>query len=728
MMSVRRILLAAPFIAVLLILLHMLTAAGQEATPPLDPPTETASETPTLLPPTETFTPPPTTLPPPTAEPTIAVETLPAAASSLTPIPFTVTPVTTPAIGITDAAEVTELPMFDTMQNEGSASGQSLLSDTWQSVTLHFDGAPEPLHYVVEYGGPGAGHNGTQGLVAVQAAANHPCQCGVRNATVRVRVYLPAGITVGGISFYGAYTVDSPHVGIANYVREKRMGLAESGFLEVSDPGIYPTFTLAPRPASGSLNYTDAEYFIVEVQANAYSTATVYLDTITLHYTGTLPTPTATLTPTVTPTPTATATPLIYTCRIRPNAGVTIYGYVSAGEAISGLTTPLPPVSFSATDMLRVSARASLYENVIRVERESTPGTWYWIDSGVGVTVEPNANCDALPFETNGMYAVRIISDGTRAWDAPGTTQYPDFGNPLFERQSIITALNQVSTAFDALSSTVNSPQAAFNRVMLENSGTEILLIRTQSTASTVTIPNYTYLFGTLAGQTVTLTYPNAAQGNCFTQREATLTVNQMTTRLPAVIICNGHLIDQYDGTIQRLRASAYTMVHELGHLFDYRTGDGLSDPINNPLFLLRDCDRDTLMAGGFTRGRRGWGTGPQQYMNGITTAPLITDFQQNPANTALEAAADSFLNWVYRFNDSGGASAPDPCVLTPQPPYDHWSGDGYLNLEWSAAPAPAFIGNSQGAAGTPDPRLPGDSRYFDVDTRIRFLFTTYGW
>jgi len=179
---------------------------------------------------------------------------------------------------------------------------------------------------------------------------------------------------------------------------------------------------------------------------------------------------------------------------------------------------------------------------------------------------------------------------------------------------------------------------------------------------------------------------------------------------------------------LPRLRASQYTIVHELGHLFDYRTNYGLSDPINDGAFLLTDCSGDRVMVGAFTRGRRGWGTGPQEYMNGGAVAPLITDFQQNPANTAIEAAADSFLNWVYRFNGSGGATAVDSCLLTPRPPYNQWSGLGYLNLEWSTAPAPAFIGNSQGAAGTPDPRLPGDRRYFDVDPRIRNLFTQYSW
>lgn len=207
------------------------------------------------------------------------------------------------------------------------------------------------------------------------------------------------------------------------------------------------------------------------------------------------------------------------------------------------------------------------------------------------------------------MYAVRIISDGTRAWDVPGTTQYPDYGNPLFERQSIITALNQIGVAFNRLALTANTSQDAFNRVMLENSGTEILLIRTQSTSATVTIPNYAYLFGTLVGQVATLTYPNATQGLCLARQEFSVPSGQTSIVHPAAIICNGHLLDQYDGTLQRLRASQYTIVHEFGHLFDYRTNDGLSSSIDVP-FRLEDCGSPAGLimgsAGTWTRGRRG--------------------------------------------------------------------------------------------------------------------------
>ncbi len=442
--------------------------------------------------------------------------------------------------------------------------------------------------------------------------------------------------------------------------------------------------------------------------------------------------PTPTVTPTDTPTETPSATSLFYACRVHPNANIVIYGYATAEEAVSGLTVPTPPISFSESDVLRVDKRASLYENVVRVESESNPGIWYWIDSGLGVTPEDGANCDGLSFETSGMYAVRILSDGTRAWDMPSDPTYPDDDNPLFERQSIITALNQIGMAFDALSSTAASPQDAFNRVMLENSGTEILLIRTASTSTTITIPNFTYLFGTLSGQTVSLTYPNAASGNCLTTREFT---DSNGIRMPASIICNGHLRDNYDGTTQRLRASQYTIVHEMGHIFDGRTNFGLSGPIDGS-FVLADCasPAGTVMGiyqGSWQRGRRGWGTGPQQYYNGSPTPtpiPLITDFQQNPENSAIEVAADSFLNWVYRTNTTNGAQATNPCLQTPLPAPTAWTGQGFRNREWSGTPLPAFLGDSTGVTGTPDPSLSGDRRYYDFDSRIRTIVATYGW
>jgi hypothetical protein len=311
-------------------------------------------------------------------------------------------------------------------------------------------------------------------------------------------------------------------------------------------------------------------------------------------------------------------------------------------------------------------------------------------------------------------YRINIISDGSRAWSS-------------FELSSINSGVEQVGIAFDYLANSVTSRQAAFNLGMIENSGTEILFIRTMSASSQITITNYQYQFGSRAGQIANLTYPNANSGNCLTSQEGI--VNNILR--PAAVICNSSLIDNYFGTTPTLEASPYTIVHELGHLFDYRTGNGLSSPIGSGTFLLRDCNTDIVMGplGNWTRGSRGWGTGPAQYLNGLgNPAPLITDFQQNSNNIPIEAAADSFLNWVYRLNATSGAVAQDFCAASPRPAYNHWNGPGFQNLEWNTQPNPSFVANSAGIPGAADNRLPGDVRHRDMDQRMRAIFASRGW
>jgi hypothetical protein len=324
-------------------------------------------------------------------------------------------------------------------------------------------------------------------------------------------------------------------------------------------------------------------------------------------------------------------------------------------------------------------------------------------------TATPTATLTPTP---QPIYKINLIDDGNRPWHAD-------------EAQAINEGVVRVGQAFDLVSTNLNTPQTAFNTVMLENSGTEILFIRTTQ-ANTVTINNYQYLYGNNAGQTATLTYnhPNIQVGYCVAIQESL----SGTVRLPAAIICSGDLIDHYSGTQFTGRASVYTVIHELGHIFDYRTGNGLSGPIGGS-FVLPDCSGETVMGpfqGPWRRGRRGWGTGPSHYLANGIPMPLITDFQENPDNSPIEAAADSFLNWVYRLTTSA-APAVDSCALSPTPAYNQWTGPGFLNLEWPTA-ASSFVANNAGLPGTPDPRLPGDTRYLDTDARIRQLFTTNGW
>jgi len=131
-------------------------------------------------------------------------------------------------------------------------------------------------------------------------------------------------------------------------------------------------------------------------------------------------------------------------------------------------------------------------------------------------------------------------------------------------------------------------------------------------------------------------------------------------------------------------------------------------------------------------RGRRGWGTGPQFHTdpnNGNPIVrPLISFFQQNPDNISIEAAADMFLNWVYRFNAQNGDSPTNSCGLEDLPHPTNWAGPGFLNQAWSSTPHPSFIDNSNGIPGTPDASLPGDIRYYDIDSRIRSIFTNNSW
>ncbi|NJL56474.1 hypothetical protein HC928_15855 [bacterium] len=118
-----------------------------------------------------------------------------------------------------------------------------------------------------------------------------------------------------------------------------------------------------------------------------------------------------------------------------------------------------------------------------------------------------------------------------------------------------------------------------------------------------------------------------------------------------------------------------------------------------------------------FARGARGWGSGPGFSM-----------FQQNPEDTALEAAADMFLNWVYRGNHPSGTS-PVFGVKTdlgnPNPPeggcnaatQESWIG--FLNRNWGTPLAPL---------DALDDGRPGDVRQAYMEARITTIVQTKGW
>ncbi len=174
-------------------------------------------------------------------------------------------------------------------------------------------------------------------------------------------------------------------------------------------------------------------------------------------------------------------------------------------------------------------------------------------------------------------------------------------------------------------------------------------------------IPDVEVTF-TYQQQNYTLQFEDINQGNCKAYEAQVFG----TQPRPNTVVCNGFLDNGGDG-----RTTEYTIVHELGHIFDYRSGDVITTSIASN-FMLGSCvtsefnDNYTVMgyvspSNPWARGSRGWGTGPG-----------FSLFQQSTENIPLEAAADMFLNWVYRRNSPSGTplvSGIDPTIPTAPPP-----------------------------------------------------------
>lgn len=109
-----------------------------------------------------------------------------------------------------------------------------------------------------------------------------------------------------------------------------------------------------------------------------------------------------------------------------------------------------------------------------------------------------------------------------------------------------------------------------------------------------------------------------------------------------------------------------------------------------------------------WSRGERGWGSGPDN---------VLTPFQQDPLEffgttdtTAQvdETAADMFLNWVYRkFTDTFGV------FYTTAP--GTWQG--FLNVSWR-----------NNSSATTDDNFPGDARYEWMNNVMAQIFSLKGW
>ncbi|MBN8595704.1 MAG: hypothetical protein J0M33_28385 [Anaerolineae bacterium] len=132
---------------------------------------------------------------------------------------------------------------------------------------------------------------------------------------------------------------------------------------------------------------------------------------------------------------------------------------------------------------------------------------------------------------------------------------------------------------------------------------------------------------------------------------------------------------------------SQYTITHEYGHLFSYRTGQQGTGSLVNRMSTVGSSvkdfypiieerwvvfgvtTRDSRIGSEWYRGLFGWGSGAIPWRSDckgpVSPTSVPTNFQQNPCdivnlaavdpNEAEEASADMFLNWVYKILGDGG-------------------------------------------------------------------------
>jgi hypothetical protein len=220
-------------------------------------------------------------------------------------------------------------------------------------------------------------------------------------------------------------------------------------------------------------------------------------------------------------------------------------------------------------------------------------------------------------------------------------------------------------------------------------------------------------------------------------------------------------------GNVDNNNLTEYTIVHEMGHLFDNQAGkisqvdgfdkESLTERMDSGIVIF-DCDftqgtegervmGETASGGiaSWTRGERGWGSGPAK-RQATGDSPLITQFQQNPLlsdfqntvgslnyepdiqlaknNRVFEAAADMFLNWVYRRR--GGIPDANPCD---DPVPGDWRG--FRNTDWRDDPDTVGVFenvSTSATEGSEEEFRSGSKRYEWMYDEMNLIFDEQGW
>jgi hypothetical protein len=253
----------------------------------------------------------------------------------------------------------------------------------------------------------------------------------------------------------------------------------------------------------------------------------------------------------------------------------------------------------------------------------------------------------------------------------------------------------------------------------------------------------------------VTVTYFDINQGGCRTfAGSGGVIPGGQSGPTPRAIVCNGRPTNDPN---PNLIVTEYTVVHELGHIFDNRSqtnsqpGVSVAMGLTSGGVVIQDCTSALIRVFGeydplvsqnpdpyWTRGEGGWGSGPSFRRTTATPVPppaptatllpLLTTYQQNARfdfraktnDEIYEAAADMFLNWVYRSNTDANYPPPAFTNACPSPlptPNPTLTWNGFQNREWRGQ-----ISNSP-TVGNLDTGLSGNVRYYWMHSTVLQIF-----
>jgi len=301
-------------------------------------------------------------------------------------------------------------------------------------------------------------------------------------------------------------------------------------------------------------------------------------------------------------------------------------------------------------------------------------------------TPTPTPTFTPTPAPTLASYGISLISDG-QAWVAA-------------EETNILNGANRVSDALSLFNTAGATPSDRFKTVM----GTNITFLRLASNQPQ----------GTSYG-----VYYKTPDGFC----EVWDPTDVIST---IVVACRGFML-QTNSWITNGLVTEYAVVHELGHVLDIRSGTDLRGYVGNTSrFFLADCSGSRVMGvssgASWARGQRGWGSSDPDTGSGQE----ISQFQQNPYDqmSDVEAAADMFLNWVYRRTTDAAptgitsnfdpltADSPAPQAACNYPDSGTWIG--FRNID--------RFGMLQAT------EKPGNVRYWWMEGTLERIFRDEGW